>query len=318
MKTDRSLFEMVASQSQFWREEHEVFTRLIEQVPDRGVTLEIGTADGASAALMHDALKSREISVYSVDKAPSSKAISLLKDTRVKVIKSDSGELAARWADVDGRPLDFLFIDGDHRLEGVYRDFFGWLPYMRENGLVLFHDVDPPARGGVAHLGVRVLVEVLLKQEILLTPCHEFRFLSGRVSTAKTFLPPLSAFYEVFKGILKKAADKTARICGKSLGKVMCSLIDRECDLSSLEACYVLDHLRQTEPLFIDSTNLCRRQLELLDMIDHGFTGADLFSRIETYETPADITALSQAVAREQARLMILADLLSDLVPWSP
>jgi 23S rRNA U2552 (ribose-2'-O)-methylase RlmE/FtsJ len=40
-----------------------------------------------------------------------------------------------------GRKIDFLFIDGDHRYAGVRRDFQLYSPLVKENGLIVFHDI---------------------------------------------------------------------------------------------------------------------------------------------------------------------------------
>lgn len=53
---------------------------------------------------------------------------------------------------LDGRPLDFLFIDGDHSREGVWADFELYAPLVRPGGIVAFHDVSEntyPAVQGV-------------------------------------------------------------------------------------------------------------------------------------------------------------------------
>jgi cephalosporin hydroxylase len=42
-----------------------------------------------------------------------------------------------------GRPIDFLFIDADHRYEGVKRDFQLYSPLVRQGGLIAFHDIKP-------------------------------------------------------------------------------------------------------------------------------------------------------------------------------
>lgn len=42
-----------------------------------------------------------------------------------------------------GRPLDFLFIDGDHSYEGVKQDFATYAPLVRKEGLIAFHDIVP-------------------------------------------------------------------------------------------------------------------------------------------------------------------------------
>jgi cephalosporin hydroxylase len=42
---------------------------------------------------------------------------------------------------LDGRLIDFLFIDGDHAYEGVKRDYELYSPLVREGGVIGFHDV---------------------------------------------------------------------------------------------------------------------------------------------------------------------------------
>jgi predicted O-methyltransferase YrrM len=39
------------------------------------------------------------------------------------------------------KPLDFLFIDGDHTYDGVRADFEMYAPLVREGGIVAFHDI---------------------------------------------------------------------------------------------------------------------------------------------------------------------------------
>jgi predicted O-methyltransferase YrrM len=50
-----------------------------------------------------------------------------------------------------GRAVDFLFIDGDHTYEGVWKDFETYAPLVRPGGLIAFHDIhfnpdDPVSR----------------------------------------------------------------------------------------------------------------------------------------------------------------------------
>jgi cephalosporin hydroxylase len=42
-----------------------------------------------------------------------------------------------------GRPVDFLFVDGDHTYEGVCADVELYLPLVRPGGIAAFHDVSP-------------------------------------------------------------------------------------------------------------------------------------------------------------------------------
>jgi predicted O-methyltransferase YrrM len=53
---------------------------------------------------------------------------------------------------IGNRPIDFLFIDGDHRYEGVSKDFELYAPLVAPDGLIAFHDIVPgqeAAVGGV-------------------------------------------------------------------------------------------------------------------------------------------------------------------------
>jgi predicted O-methyltransferase YrrM len=61
-------------------------------------------------------------------------------------LAADSHEQSTRDAVIerlDGRPIDFLMIDGDHRYEGVRRDFELYSPLVAKGGLIAFHDILP-------------------------------------------------------------------------------------------------------------------------------------------------------------------------------
>lgn len=42
---------------------------------------------------------------------------------------------------LNGRPVDFLFIDGSHKYANAKRDFELYSPMVRPGGLIMFHDV---------------------------------------------------------------------------------------------------------------------------------------------------------------------------------
>jgi hypothetical protein len=42
---------------------------------------------------------------------------------------------------LDGRGVDVLFVDGDHRYEGVRADLLGYGPKVAADGLVALHDI---------------------------------------------------------------------------------------------------------------------------------------------------------------------------------
>jgi predicted O-methyltransferase YrrM len=74
---------------------------------------------------------------------------------RVRFIAGDSHAQAMHdrvAAELAGRELDLLFIDGDHSEEGVRRDFELYRDLVRPGGAVAFHDIvdgDPQLVGGV-------------------------------------------------------------------------------------------------------------------------------------------------------------------------
>lgn len=39
--------------------------------------------------------------------------------------------------------FDMIFVDGDHHFEAVRRDFQKFLPHLKKDGLILFHDTEP-------------------------------------------------------------------------------------------------------------------------------------------------------------------------------
>jgi len=50
---------------------------------------------------------------------------------------------------INSQKVDFLFIDGDHRYEGVKRDYEQYSPLVRPGGIIAFHDIlpSPPELG---------------------------------------------------------------------------------------------------------------------------------------------------------------------------
>lgn len=48
--------------------------------------------------------------------------------------------------------FDIIFIDGDHSYDGVKSDYLGSLPLLRENGYLVFHDINSVGCPGVVQL----------------------------------------------------------------------------------------------------------------------------------------------------------------------
>jgi len=79
----------------------------------------------------------------------------------VEVVREDSGSAAASW----NRPIDLLFIDGDHSYDGVKRDWDAFAPFVSPFGVVVFHDtlwdLRPDPRYSRADMGVPRFVDEL-------------------------------------------------------------------------------------------------------------------------------------------------------------
>jgi predicted O-methyltransferase YrrM len=138
------------------RSEIRALLELVAAEPPR-VVLEIGTARGGTLFLW-SRVAAAEAVLVSVDLpdgefgggypqwrvplyrafARGSQRIELLRaDSHAEPTRDRVQELLA------GRPVDFLFIDGDHTYDGVARDFELYTPLVRPGGLVALHDIVP-------------------------------------------------------------------------------------------------------------------------------------------------------------------------------
>jgi predicted O-methyltransferase YrrM len=66
------------------------------------------------------------------------------KDQVIRLIRADSHEPVAQKkveAILQANRIDLLFIDGDHTYEGVRADFEMYEPFVKEGGMIVFHDI---------------------------------------------------------------------------------------------------------------------------------------------------------------------------------
>jgi predicted O-methyltransferase YrrM len=79
--------------SQLWPSEQRTLFERASLVPDEGVIVDIGTAQGGSPYIFHAAAGHRRVRIYSFDIAPSADAYEHLKGTSVSVIAKPSIEV---------------------------------------------------------------------------------------------------------------------------------------------------------------------------------------------------------------------------------
>ena len=97
-------------------------------LPENAVIVEIGTYKGGSAAIMAAAIKGI---VYTIDITNEDKT-----QDNIVFIKGKSEDVASAW----DKPIDMLFIDGDHSCEAVLLDTLNWIPKVKDGGIICFHD----------------------------------------------------------------------------------------------------------------------------------------------------------------------------------
>jgi predicted O-methyltransferase YrrM len=148
-----------------YREELLAFLEIVAERRPRAV-VEIGTFAGGTLSLLARCAAADAI-VVSVDLPdgefgggyPESKGRLLrsfaTSDQEVQLVRADSQRSETRdhvRALLGSRPIELLFVDGDHSAGGVRRDLELYGPLLAEDGLVAFHDIvpGPPASvGGV-------------------------------------------------------------------------------------------------------------------------------------------------------------------------
>ena len=312
---------------QLWKEEAAVLASFAAAVPAGGTIVEIGTAEGATARLMRDAAKP-DVGIYTVDVAPSRIARESLAGRNVNVVAKASELFAADWASQVGRPIDFLFIDGNHDLLHVVTDWNAWTPHVRSGGLVAFHDFDPPRRGGLAHLAVRVCGETVRRTSHLSEAAHDFKMLHGRVAqpatagiSADECRDTLASIADHVNGVL---SGQTAIVTGKdarlaALVKVALGDRGRTGDdgiaIDSLTLCYLAEQALRDYAGIAELPSSHTDFLvwgEALQMLDHGWPGPRFPHQVPA--SGATLAELSSFIAREQVRLTLLSRMTALLV----
>ena len=81
---------------------------------------------------------------------------------RVTIVRALSWEAATR---IEGL-FDFVFIDGDHSLEGITRDWADWSPRIDVGGVIALHDTRAsPLNPGVETLGSALYFESHIRHD---------------------------------------------------------------------------------------------------------------------------------------------------------
>jgi cephalosporin hydroxylase len=101
------------------------------------VTIEIGIALGQTTQVFSKF--SKQVFAIDIDESAASR---VSKYKNVKALIGDSTALMNQLLDKDVR-ADFIFIDGDHRIEKVMNDFEVATKLLNPNGIIGIHDTYP-------------------------------------------------------------------------------------------------------------------------------------------------------------------------------
>lgn len=121
---------------------------LMRHAGAKNTVVEIGVAEGASAAGLREAMPA-DGTLYLIDpfhlsripalnflKRAARRAVGAAGSARTVWIELFSQDAARDWKS----PIDFLLIDGDHREDAVERDWLDWSRFVAPSGIVAFHD----------------------------------------------------------------------------------------------------------------------------------------------------------------------------------
>jgi predicted O-methyltransferase YrrM len=136
------------------------FLRIVEAERPQAV-LEIGTAAGGTLFLLTRVVADDALLVsvdlrrgqfgggYPAWRGPLYRSFAH-NAQRIELVVGDSHEprtLQRIHRLLESKPLDLLFVDGDHTYEGVRQDLADYAPLVRPNGLIAFHDIVPGGPG---------------------------------------------------------------------------------------------------------------------------------------------------------------------------
>ncbi len=115
---------------------------------DPKITLEIGTERGGTLFIWSALASEKAISCDLQEMAQQQELYSTFppKDSNCKVVLLVGDSHNEKFceevtAELSGKQVDFLFIDGDHTESGVEQDFEMYKQFVRTGGLIAFHDI---------------------------------------------------------------------------------------------------------------------------------------------------------------------------------
>jgi cephalosporin hydroxylase len=147
--------------SLYMPQERDEITKLAEFVYNLQpkVVVEIGTKFGGTFKIWNEVTHGKKISIDLVEgihggisrkdydsRNQSFKSVYGDNCTFIEGSSHDQSTYDALVKELDGKLIDFLFIDGDHTYEGVKQDYEMYSNLVNEGGWIAFHDINDTER----------------------------------------------------------------------------------------------------------------------------------------------------------------------------
>jgi predicted O-methyltransferase YrrM len=118
-------------------DEVNLLKKYAQTVPENGLILDIGTCEGGSAFALAIGSKP-SVRIVTIDPTPNPRFYmhrnALGFDDKIEIVTMESQKV--NW----NRDIDMFFNDGLHSHKGILEDNDIYCPYVKKNGLCLFHD----------------------------------------------------------------------------------------------------------------------------------------------------------------------------------
>lgn len=140
----------------------ELLERTVRETKAKTI-VEIGSMDGTSSLLFGSIAKEIGAKVYCIEPDPRKLWYKNIEEYGIKnyvtMIKA-----ASPWVNMGliPRPIDYLFIDGNHRTRYCLADYHFFEPFVRKGGMIAFHDYN--GRKGVSKW-IRKAIEIILEDD---------------------------------------------------------------------------------------------------------------------------------------------------------
>lgn len=135
--------------------EGQLLYKLAKQCTGKGVIVEIGSWKGKSTIwLAKGSLAGKKVKIYAIDPHTGSKEHRIkinklntftefkqnIKKANVEKIVNPIVKTSEKALENFNKPIELLFIDGDHSYKMVKKDFKMWSPKLIDKGIIAFHD----------------------------------------------------------------------------------------------------------------------------------------------------------------------------------